>query len=108
MNPELAQLLYPVFTHLYLQLVLKGNKSEAQQFHAKHHGTFVGNGEFARFVYLLTSILEPDDLTRSGPLTQFIAFAFLKKSIRTNFKHTYAIEGFLGSTRCSPTALSRM
>jgi len=71
MKPELAQLLYPVFTHLYLQLVLKGNKSEAQQFHAKHHGTFVGNAEFARFVYLLTSILEPDDLTRDEIASAF-------------------------------------
>ena len=28
MKPELAQLLYPVFTHLYLQLVLKNGKVE--------------------------------------------------------------------------------
>ena len=28
MKPELAQLLYPVFTHLYLQLVLRSSKTE--------------------------------------------------------------------------------
>ena len=30
MKPELAQLLYPVFTHLYLQLVLKNGKVEVK------------------------------------------------------------------------------
>ena len=35
-KPELAQLLYPMFTHLYLDLVLAGHKMIAQKFHNRH------------------------------------------------------------------------
>ena len=35
-KPELAQLLYPIFTHLYLDLVLSGHKVIAQKFHKRH------------------------------------------------------------------------
>ena len=35
-KPELAQLLYPMFTHLYLDLVLAGHKIIAQKFHKRH------------------------------------------------------------------------
>ena len=35
-KPELAQLLYPIFTHLYLDLVLAGHKLIAQKFHKRH------------------------------------------------------------------------
>ena len=35
-KPELAQLLYPIFTHLYLDLVLAGHKLVAQKFHKRH------------------------------------------------------------------------
>ena len=33
---ELVQLLYPIFTHLYLDLVLAGHKLIAQKFHKRH------------------------------------------------------------------------
>ena len=35
-KPELAQLLYPIFTHFYLDLVLAGHKLIAQKFHKRH------------------------------------------------------------------------
>jgi hypothetical protein len=46
-KPELAQLLYPIFTHLYLELVNSGKKADAQKSHKKHQTTFLGNTEFA-------------------------------------------------------------
>ena len=39
-KPELAQLLYPMFTHLYLDLVLAGHKLIAQKFHRRHQVIF--------------------------------------------------------------------
>ncbi len=35
-KPELAQLLYPMFTHLYLELVCAGQRQMAQKFHKRH------------------------------------------------------------------------
>ena len=61
-KPELAQLLYPMFTHLYLQLVTSGKKTEAQKFHKKHQSTFLGNAEFAQFIRLLTPVTTEEEL----------------------------------------------
>ena len=71
MKPELAQLLYPVFTHLYLELVLGAKTEEAASFHNKHHMTFVGNSEFAQFIFLLTSIRDPGDMARDEVVMAF-------------------------------------
>ena len=35
-KPGLAQLLYPIFTHLYLDLLLAGHKLIAQKFHQRY------------------------------------------------------------------------
>jgi len=87
MKPELAQLLYPIFTHSYLELVLGGRKLEAHKFHKRHHLTFVGNAEFAQFIFLLTSISEPDDLGRDEVVSAFHAAKYSVSLSHKAFQH---------------------
>lgn len=63
-KPELAQLLYPVFTHLYLEMVGSGQKLPATKFLKKHQSTFLGNAEFANFLRQLSSVTLPEELAR--------------------------------------------
>ena len=70
-KPELAQLLYPMFTHLYLDLVNSGKKADAQKFHKKHQSTFLGNGEFAQFIRRLIPITTTDDIYRDEVVTTY-------------------------------------
>jgi hypothetical protein len=59
-KPELAQLLYPMFTHLYLELVCSGQKVMAQKFHKRHHVTFQANAEFSSFIRQLSATNSPE------------------------------------------------
>jgi len=111
MKPELAQLLYPVFTHLYLQLVLKNGKVEAQHFHAKHHGTFVGNAEFARLVFMLTSIQEPEDLSRDEITSAFYNSKYGVTLSQDTFSHlSRYLEGdsSVSPECCDPLRIARI
>jgi len=72
-KPELAQLLYPIFTHLYLDLVLAGHKLIAQKFHKRHQNTFLGNPNFANFIRILNNILTPEDIQREETVTTFLS-----------------------------------
>ncbi len=63
-KPELAQLLYPVFTHLYLEMVGSGHKLAATKFLKKHQSTFLGNPEFANFIRQLANVTLPDEIAR--------------------------------------------
>lgn len=71
-KPELAQLLYPIFTHLYLDLVLAGHKIIAQKFHKRHQSTFLVNPSFASFIRVLSNILQPEDIQRDASVTNFL------------------------------------
>jgi transcription initiation factor TFIID subunit 5 len=62
LKPELAQLLYPVFTHLYLELVAGGHKVAAARFHKRHQSTFLGNAELAAFIRQLAPVTTPEDV----------------------------------------------
>ena len=70
-KPELAQLLYPIFTHLYLELVNSGKKADAQKFHKKHQTTFLGNTEFAQFIRRLTPITTIEDVYRDDVVSAY-------------------------------------
>jgi len=72
-KPELAQLLYPIFTHLYLDLVLAGHKLIAQKFHKRHQNTFLGNPNFASFIRILNNILTPEDIQREETVATFLS-----------------------------------
>ena len=70
-KPELAQLLYPIFTHLYLELVNSGKKTDAQKFHKKHQSTFLGNVEFAQFIRRLSPISTVEDMHRDEVVSAY-------------------------------------
>lgn len=72
-KPELAQLLYPIFTHLYLDLVLAGHKLVAQKFHKRHQNTFLGNPNFASFIRVLNNIVTSEDIQREESVTTFLS-----------------------------------
>ena len=72
-KPELAQLLYPMFTHLYLELVSSGQKIVAQKFHKRHNGTFQGNVEFSSFIRLLSTTITPEALSADPSVCAFRA-----------------------------------
>ena len=58
-KPELAQLLYPLFTHLYITLLSSSpapgqpGGNLAVKFHTRHRQTFLGNPEFKQFIQQL-------------------------------------------------------
>lgn len=70
-KPELAQLLYPMFTHLYLDLILSGHKVIAQKFHKRHQSTFLGNPSFASFIRILSNVMGPEDI-QGEAVTSFL------------------------------------
>ena len=70
-KPELAQLLYPIFTHLYLELINSGKKADAQKFHKKHQSTFLGNVEFAQFIRRLSPITSIEDMLRDDVVSSY-------------------------------------
>merc|ERR1719210_7837 len=71
-KPELAQLLYPMFTHLYLDLVLAGHKLVAQKFHKRHQSTFSMNPNFASFIRVLANVQSFEDVQRDVSVTAFL------------------------------------
>jgi transcription initiation factor TFIID subunit 5 len=71
-KPELAQLLYPVFTHLYLEMVCANHKSAAAKFLKKHQSTFLGNAEFANFIRQLSSVTTADDIARDEVVKTYL------------------------------------
>ncbi len=81
-KPELAQLLYPVFTHLYLEMVGSGHKLAATKFLKKHQSTFLGNPEFANFIRQLANVTLPDEIARDEIVNTYM----VKHSLQSQFK----------------------
>jgi WD40 associated region in TFIID subunit, NTD2 domain len=79
--------LYPLFTHLYLELVCAGHKFAAAKFIKKHQSTFLSNFEFANFIRQLANVATPEDvardevvktyLVRDNPFSKNISKSFL-------------------------------
>lgn len=72
-KPELAQLLYPMFTHLYLELVCAGQRQAANKFHKRHQSTFLGNAEFANFIRQLSAVQSAADVGSEPSVASFHA-----------------------------------
>lgn len=76
-KPELAQLLYPLFTHLYISLLVSGppshppTPSAAAKFHIRHRATFLGNPEFKLFIGQLGEAGTAEDLEQSPTIVSF-------------------------------------
>jgi len=75
-KPELAQLLYPLFTHLYISLLVNCSAtspppSPAIRFHKRHLATFMGNPEFKQFIQQLAEVSSPEELDQSPTIASF-------------------------------------
>lgn len=72
-KPELAQLLFPMFTHLYLELIVNGLIPLAQKFHKKHQSTFLGNAEFAAYIQQLQMVQTTEDIQSNLTVNAFMS-----------------------------------
>merc|ERR1719419_1729093 len=70
-KPELAQLLYPLFTHLYIRLLVHCPSQFAVRFHKRHYATFLGNPEFKLFIQQLAEVGSADDLDQNQTIATF-------------------------------------
>ena len=76
-KPELAQLLYPLFTHLYITLLTSSpvpgqpGGNLAAKFHARHRSTFLGNPEFKQFIGQLGDVTSAEDLEQNPGIVSF-------------------------------------
>ncbi|XP_076307398.1 TAF5-like RNA polymerase II p300/CBP-associated factor-associated factor 65 kDa subunit 5L [Tachypleus tridentatus] len=61
---ELSYILFPMFIHLYLELVTNGQKTAAQKFHSRHHGLFLHSQEYKSVAESLCSIVTLQDLAK--------------------------------------------
>ena len=65
-------MLYPVFTHLYLELVGSGHKQPAIKFLKKHQATFLGNLEFANLIRQLANVTLPEEIARDEVVSAYM------------------------------------
>merc|ERR1719158_1274138 len=72
-KPELAQLLYPLFTHLYIRLLVHCAPTVAARFHKRHLATFLGNPEFKLFIQQLAEVSSPEEMDQSPTIASFRA-----------------------------------
>ena len=79
-------MLYPVFTHLYLELVGSGHKQPAIKFLKKHQATFLGNLEFANLIRQLANVTLPEEIARDEVVSAYMVTFFGKTIKRTGFQ----------------------
>ncbi|KAG0409761.1 hypothetical protein HPB47_013116 [Ixodes persulcatus] len=68
---ELSFVLFPIFVHLYLELVSNGQKSLAQKFHGRHRGMFQSSDQFRVVVDVLPNISSASDVPSHPQIKEF-------------------------------------
>jgi len=98
-KPELAQLLYPLFSHIYIRLLsLTAAPTAAHRFHARHLSTFQVNPEFKQFIQQLGEISSIDEIQHCPSISNFISARYCV----TLTHHTYKyLISYLENTECS-------
>ena len=86
-KPELAQLLYPLFTHLYLGLVVAAPLALAAKFHTRHRATFLGNPEFKHFIGQLGEVVAAEDLDQNPTIASFRAAKYSVTLTEKTYKY---------------------
>ena len=86
-KPELAQLLYPLFTHLYLGLVVAAPLALAAKFHTRHRATFLGNPEFKHFIGQLGEVAAAEDLDQNPTIASFRAAKYSVTLTEKTYKY---------------------
>jgi len=74
---ELEGLLYPLFCHVYLDMIISGHKTPAHRFMSKHQGLFQGRPEETSMVETLQVVSNVED--------------FLQESVRTLRESKYGV-----------------
>jgi len=101
-KPELAQLLYPLFTHLYIRLLQVagsgGPSSVAHRFHKRHLSTFQGNPEFKQFISQLGESSSVEELEQNPTINSFIAARYCVTL--TNKTYTHLLR-YLETSQCN-------
>jgi len=98
-KPELAQLLYPLFTHLYIALLTNcpTTPSPATKFHKRHLATFLGNPEFKQFIHQLGELSCKEDLDQNPSVASFMSS---KYSVTLTEKTYNYLLSYLETTDC--------
>ena len=100
-KPELAQLLYPLFTHLYIALLTNcptsPSPSPASKFHKRHLATFWGNQEFKQFIHQLGEMSCKDDLDQNASVASFMSSKYSVTLTEKTYKYLLT---YLESTDC--------
>ncbi|XP_075545493.1 TAF5-like RNA polymerase II p300/CBP-associated factor-associated factor 65 kDa subunit 5L isoform X2 [Dermacentor variabilis] len=68
---ELTFILFPVFVHLYLELITNGQKSSAQKFHSRHRTTFLSSDQYRMITDMLPSITSASDVPSHPHVKEF-------------------------------------
>lgn len=68
---ELSHVLFPMFVHLYLELVYNGQKTPAQKFHNRHHGMFVETSKYKTTVDTLKEVVDLQDILDNPDIKAF-------------------------------------
>ncbi|XP_074649283.1 TAF5-like RNA polymerase II p300/CBP-associated factor-associated factor 65 kDa subunit 5L [Tubulanus polymorphus] len=68
---ELKELFYPLFVHIYLELICNGFKTPAHKFYTRHHGIFDDQKEKSKFLELLKEISSKDDIEKRSAVQCF-------------------------------------
>ena len=100
-KPELAQLLYPLFTHLYIALVTNCPSSPAPspatKFHKRHLATFLGNPEFKQFIHQLGEMSSKEDLDQNPSVASFMSSKYSVTLTEKTYKYLLS---YLETTDC--------
>ncbi|KAL3200639.1 hypothetical protein MRX96_012920 [Rhipicephalus microplus] len=68
---ELTFMLFPMFVHLYLELISNGQKSSAQKFHSRHRSTFQSSDQYRMITDMLPSITSASDVPSHPHVKEF-------------------------------------
>ncbi|XP_013419666.1 TAF5-like RNA polymerase II p300/CBP-associated factor-associated factor 65 kDa subunit 5L [Lingula anatina] len=68
---DLLLLLYPVFVHVYLELICNGHKTPAHKFYSRHHSYFLENSEYRMIVEALAQLFHKEDVYSNDYIRKF-------------------------------------
>lgn len=91
LKPELAQLLYPLYTNLYIELLVScpapRAQSPAHRFHKRHLATFLGNNDFKMFIQQLGEANVAEELDNNAVIAAFRASKYTITLTDYTYKH---------------------
>ncbi|XP_014681181.1 PREDICTED: TAF5-like RNA polymerase II p300/CBP-associated factor-associated factor 65 kDa subunit 5L [Priapulus caudatus] len=68
---ELVDVLYPMFVHIYLELIGNGQKIPAQKFYSRHHGLFTEEESCKPTISALSQVLTSYDVNKHETVKAF-------------------------------------